>query len=132
MYSSPLFKKPVKLKTLKNKGISPDTCKKVYNIREWEKSFGWCTAIELYGNRVAIARYITKYLTKDCEKIFGKYYWSSKNIVRSPDIELFNISDDYFWDDLPDDTFYIPFCELPLKYDCSFRCRGDTVETEGD
>lgn len=118
------FKKPVKLKTLQNLGISPDTCKKVFNIKEWQDSFGFCTAIPLFGNKVALARYITKYITKDNDKIFGKYYWSSKNIVREPEIVLFDISDDYFWNELPSDTFYIPMCELPLKYDCSFRTRN--------
>lgn len=123
------FKKPVKLKTLQNLGISSDTCKKVYNIKEWQDSFGFCTAIPLYGNKVAIARYITKYITKDNDKIFGKYYWSSKNLVREPDIVLFDVSDEYFWNELPSDTFYIPMCELPLKYDCSFRTRNMDTDT---
>lgn len=132
MYKVEGHKKPVKLKTLRNMGISPNTCKKVYNIREWEKSFGWCTAIKVYGNKVALSRYITKYITKENEKIFGKYYWSSKNIVREPRVEYFNISDEYFWNELPPDTFYIPFCELPFKYDCSFRVNGLTNETKRD
>lgn len=130
MYKVDGIKKPVKLKTLQNRHIFPEDCHKVYNIADWK--FGWCTAIECYGNKVSLARYITKYLTKENEKIFGKYYWSSKNIVREPMTVYFNVSEDEFWDDLPPDTFYIPMCSEPFKYDCSFHVRGNTVETEGN
>lgn len=50
----------------------------VYNLASW--SFGFSTAIKLVGNRINTAYYITKYITKDCKKIFGKFFWHSRNI----------------------------------------------------
>ena len=60
--------------------------KPVYNIDNWR--FGWSTAIPCDKNRLRLARYVTKYITKEQKKIFGKYYWSSKNIEREPKIIL--------------------------------------------
>lgn len=56
--------------------------KKIYNIDNWR--FGWSTAIKCDRNKLRLARYVTKYITKEQKKIFGKYYWSSKNIEREP------------------------------------------------
>lgn len=60
--------------------------KKIYNIDNWR--FGWSTAIPCDNNKLRLARYVTKYITKDEKKIFGKYYWSSKNIEREPKVIL--------------------------------------------
>lgn len=54
--------------------------KPVYNITDWK--YGFSTAIPLDGERLRIAHYVTKYITKDCKKIFGKYYWSSRDLIR--------------------------------------------------
>lgn len=59
-----------------------DRYKKIYNIENWR--FGWSTAIKCDKNKLRLARYVTKYITKEQKKIFGKYYWSSKNIEREP------------------------------------------------
>lgn len=61
--------------------------KVIYNISDWQEKFGFCTAIEIDGNINSLGYYITKYITKGNEKIFGRFYWSSKNLVREPDIE---------------------------------------------
>lgn len=60
--------------------------KPIYNIDNWR--FGWSTAIPCDNNKLRLARYVTKYITKDEKKIFGKYYWSSKNIEREPKVIL--------------------------------------------
>lgn len=44
----------------------------IYNIMSW--SWGFSTAIPLDNNRLAVAKYITKYVTKDVQKIFGNLY----------------------------------------------------------
>jgi hypothetical protein len=59
---------------------------KVYNMPQWK--LGWSTAIELDGNVLAIARYITKYITKDFQKIFGHYYYAGGDIVRNASVTL--------------------------------------------
>ncbi len=80
------FKKPMFDNTARFKGLNPDDGQTVYNIKEWK--YGFSTAIKCYGERAQLSYYITKYITKDIKKIFGKYYWSSRNILREPDIIL--------------------------------------------
>lgn len=75
--------------SLTAKGINPDSFKTVYNIDDWK--FGYSTAIPVDNSAVRLARYVTKYICKDCRKIFGKFYWSSRNIVREPQIIYDNV-----------------------------------------
>ena len=82
------FKRPMKDVTAIARGLDPEQGQTVYNVPEWR--YGFTTAIKVYGNPGNLAFYLTKYLTKDMKKIFGKYYWSSKNIVRKPQIILSN------------------------------------------
>lgn len=63
-----------------------DKDKIIYNVPEWK--YGFTTAIPLDDNKFRVANYVTKYITKGSDKIFGKYYWSSKNIQREPEIIL--------------------------------------------
>lgn len=60
--------------------------KVVYNCPEWR--YGFTTAIPLDDQKIRVANYVTKYITKGSDKIFGKYFWSSKNIQREPHIIL--------------------------------------------
>ena len=52
----------------------------VYNVANWH--YGYSTAIKCYGNRIAIAKYVTKYVTKSDRKIRGRWYMHSHNISR--------------------------------------------------
>lgn len=79
------YEKPIKIETMKRKHIADESVKSiVYNIKEWK--YGFSTAIEVYGDITACYMYIAKYITKGSDKIFGKYYWSSRNIQRNPEI----------------------------------------------
>lgn len=80
------FKKPVQLSTIKRHNISIDDCHAVYNVADWHNGFS--TAIKLYGDKMAISRYMTKYITKDIKKIFGKFYWSSRSLKRDVPVVL--------------------------------------------
>ena len=84
----PWAKKPKKISTIIKNGYDPALYddRVVYNLPQWR--FGWSTAIKAYNGSQACARYITKYVTKEDKAIFGRYYWSSKNIRREPDICL--------------------------------------------
>lgn len=62
--------------------------RKVYNIPAWK--YGFSTAVPVSGEKLRLSCYITKYITKDSKPIFGRYYWSSRNIVRDPEIVLTN------------------------------------------
>ena len=88
------YDKPVKLDTIREKnllarsGLSEDDLTMVYNIKDWK--YGWSTAIKTYGDSANLAFYVTKYLTKDVKKIFGRFYWHSQNIRTKPEIEYLN------------------------------------------
>lgn len=96
------FSQPVKLETIEKYKIAPSRIKNVvYNIPEWK--YGFSTAIETYGDSLGVACYIAKYMTKkdeceDTDKVFGKRFWSSRNMKLYPDIELENISAQEFRD----------------------------------
>ena len=83
--------RPVKRDTVRRAGGDPGTCKTVYNLPGW--GYGFSTAIELDGDREAVAGYICKYVTKelayadgDREKIGGRFYYHSQNIRRPQEI----------------------------------------------
>lgn len=85
------FKKPMKNRTARRYGLNPDCGKTVYNLTTWR--FGWSTAIRVYGEPQQLAHYVTKYITKDNKKIFGKYYWHSRNLDK-PKIVYSNVDFD--------------------------------------
>lgn len=79
-------KKPVKMSTYKRhyNGRQYHT---VYNVEDWQH--GFTTAIELYGNKAAVAAYVGKYLEKDLTKIGGRIYLHSSNLAK-PQVEYFH------------------------------------------
>ncbi len=88
-----------------NSGKRDKQGRAIYNIPEWK--YGFTTAVRLDNNIMRVANYVMKYITKGVEKIFGKYFWSSKNIQREPKTVLL-------------DTPYDKVNEKeykPLKYD---------------
>lgn len=88
--------------------------KQIFNIDDWK--FGWSTAIPCDENKLRLARYVTKYITKEDKKIFGKYYWSSKNIEREPKVILTHTS----FDDVKNDKFAPAGTSYRFKYDAFF------------
>lgn len=85
------FKKPMKQKTAQNHGLNWDKGKTVYNLKTWR--FGWSTAIKVYGDPGALSHYITKYITKENDKIMGRYYWHSRDLEK-PKIQYMNVNYD--------------------------------------
>ncbi len=73
-YKIPGKKKPVKLSTLKKRGIKPEDAQEVFNIKGWK--YGFSTAVKIGGSDTdaqKVSTYMTKYITKDMEKIFGNF-----------------------------------------------------------
>lgn len=85
--------------------------RKVYNLPEWK--YGFSTAIYTHGDRAKLSCYITKYITKGNDSVFGRFYWSSRNIVREPDITLLETKFEQI--DLP--TYRCKKSSLLFKYD---------------
>lgn len=56
----------------------------VYNLPAW--SWGYSTVVPLDGNTDAATAYVAKYIAKGDNKIFGKYYLSSRGLTKSPKI----------------------------------------------
>lgn len=75
-------KKPVKGSTLRKMGKKPtdDDVQDVYNVTDYK--LGHSTAVGLDGNVTAVAFYMTKYATKELDKIFGSYYFAVGKIQR--------------------------------------------------
>lgn len=75
-------KKPIKIATADRYNIPQDDRKIVYNISDW--SYGFSTALEITGDpqRVKVAAYLQKYLTKDNDKIGGRWYYSGGDLIR--------------------------------------------------
>ena len=106
--------KAYKAETLQKKGIDINLLKSVYNVPEWK--YGFSTAIPVDGNPARLACYITKYITKDCKKIFGKYYLSSRNLNRDTEISLCNSEK---FDELKNNPLYRG--GMAFKYSSDFR-----------
>ena len=89
----------------------------IYNIEDWQEKFGFCTAIPIDGNINSLGYYITKYITKGNDKIFGRFYWSSRNLVRVPDIEYsmadFGLVNQY--------EYKVQGTTRKLKYEADFK-----------
>ncbi len=81
------------------------------NIKEWR--LGFSSAVRLDGNSIAISRYITKYITKSNNKIFGS--WALRGghgLVREVPSDYAHV--DF---DLVDGVVYeIPQAGLKVKY----------------
>lgn len=96
------FHKPVKLtkiaKWLKAGRIAgEDVGNVVYNVKDWQYGFSTAECISKSVKNVVL--YVTKYISKDVmgkNKIFGKRYWSSRNIETLPSILLENVPLDTF------------------------------------
>lgn len=82
----------------------------IYNCFSWP--FGFTRAIRLNGSKYSICTYITKYITKDTKKIFGRYYLSGGQLNRSVVTDYVN--QDY--DISNGEEYIIPNIGLKVKY----------------
>ena len=75
-------KKPVKVSTADRYKVPMADRKTVYNIADW--SYGFSTAIEITGDpqRIKVSAYLQKYLTKEGEKVGGRWYYSGGDLAR--------------------------------------------------
>lgn len=65
-------------------------------MTEWR--FGFSTAIELYGNYKSAVGYVCKYISKETEKIGGRWYYSGGALKR-PDVVLTDVDFNQFLSD---------------------------------
>lgn len=105
------YTKPLKIETLKRKGVPLDECQIVYNIPQWK--YGFSTAYEIYGDVNGVSAYVTKYITKDLAKIFGNFYYAGGNITREVPKEL---TDTDYQTAEYEREYEIPEAFLKIKY----------------
>lgn len=91
-------------------GIEPNDFNRIYNVPEWK--YGFSTALRVNENGGALSVYLTKYITKGTDKIFGRYYWSSRNIDREPYTEYYNVA----YDEVDLEEFTVPGTAVRVKY----------------
>lgn len=65
----------------------------VYNLPRW--SWGFTTAIELYGQRRAAVGYVCKYIAKEQEKVGGRWYYSG-GALRRPEVTFADVDFESF------------------------------------
>lgn len=58
--------------------------REIFNMSDWK--YGFSTCVPLDDNYLKAVNYVCKYISKSEEKIFGKWYLSSRSLVKSPDI----------------------------------------------
>lgn len=73
--------------------LSTDRGQPVYNMVDWTLGFSTCIPID--ENYERTCNYVTKYISKGAEKILGKWYLSSRNLVKHPEIKLIDGGMDY-------------------------------------
>ncbi len=103
-------KKSYKIEDAKRFGLPFTDKDKIYNVPDWK--YGFSTAIRVNDNSGALSVYLTKYITKGTDRIFGRYYWSSRNIDREPYTEYYNVPYDEV--DLPE--YDVPNTVVRVKY----------------
>ena len=105
------YPKPIKLETAKARNaIIKHT---VYNVPAWK--YGFSTAIQI-TDCTNFAYYVTKYITKGNNKIFGKYYWSGGDILRKPQIVYSNTD----FNSVSKTPVTLPYTDYQYKYQCNF------------
>lgn len=68
--------------------------RQIFNMTSW--SWGFSACVELDADYEKAVSYVTKYITKAETKIFGKWYLSTRSLVKAPDIiplECMNFED---------------------------------------
>lgn len=97
-------KKPIRLQTADRYKIPEADRKTVYNIADW--CYGFSTAIKITGDDslVKTSAYLQKYLTKDSDKVGGRYYYSGGDLLRP----RYDYCTADFFDDTNDYTISVP------------------------
>lgn len=66
--------------------LSSSSGQPIYNMDDWP--WGFSTCIPLDDSYIRAVNYVVKYINKDCEKIFGKWYLSARCLHKKPDVCL--------------------------------------------
>lgn len=62
----------------------------ILNVKNWK--YGFTTAIELEGSRIAVAKYLTKYITKEMIGILPNMYYAGGGVRREVEKDYFELN----------------------------------------
>lgn len=96
--------------TYLNTGKKDKSGREIFNIKDWR--FGFSDAVRLDDNRLAVARYITKYITKCTTKIMGKFYYAGGGITREVPSDYAHVD----YDAVEGTEYEIPQAGMRVKY----------------
>lgn len=68
----------------KGRPITDKAGRPIYNMVDWKWGFSTCVPLDAHYERAV--SYVVKYMAKSEEKIFGKWYLSSRGLKKGPDI----------------------------------------------
>lgn len=85
--------------------LSTERGQPIYNMTDW--SLGHSTCIPVDENYERTCNYLVKYITKDASKVFGKWYLSSRDLVKHPPTSIIAGGMDY-------DKFLAENPQLPI------------------
>lgn len=102
--------------TLSESGHFDSSGRTIYNLPSWR--FGFSTVIRLDDNQEAVAKYITKYITKELDKITGNFYYAGGHgLIRCCNTYYVNINYESFnGQEYNIDKFNIGCSTLKVKY----------------
>lgn len=82
--------------------LSTERGQPISNMLDWK--FGFSTCVPIDENYERTCNYLVKYMNKDSQKIFGKWYFSSRDLVKKPDVQVirWGVNYDEFRQDNPD------------------------------
>ncbi|RKJ52748.1 hypothetical protein D7Y09_13605 [bacterium 1XD42-1] len=113
--------------TLTNSGRTTKNGQVIYNLDNWK--YGFSTAIELDGSP-AVVSYVTKYITKDNTRIFGKTYFSGGRTLKR-EVPTDYMNKDYVSFD--GQEYFISSANMSVKYkvfNLDFDIPGEEDEFE--
>lgn len=95
----------------------------IYNMPEW--IYGYSMCVPVVGAYEKVCSYIAKYLTKDKNKIFGKWYFTSRDLQKKPCKEIIE-SIDYWklrtnYPELREYKLYKDVCLCSIRTDSLIR-----------
>ncbi|AXF52225.1 MAG: hypothetical protein [Inoviridae sp.] len=100
---------------LKDSGKRTKTGKTIYNCKSWR--YGYSTVIPCDDEKAKLAYYVSKYVTKDVQRIFGKYYYSSQGLKRECPVVYCNRD----YQSIQSPSVYVDAIDVRFKYDSSFQ-----------
>jgi hypothetical protein len=94
---------------------------KIFNMLNWDCGFSTAVCIgDTLEDQMKCSNYVSKYITKGCERIFPRFYLCSKGLINKPETHYLN--DNWDKDELVKKGAYEnDYCFIVDVYNKDFR-----------